>query len=149
VCSSDLDTPETAYNYNKCRVISENTHYEVTITSIPGLWDQATGAVTFPEGQRGLYRDKLATQDRQTTRDTPSSNEGTIVWTTGTGENCSPTSSPTYEGAASIHRRSRHSTVGAVITYQTGSPTRTLGHILGPPVPDCDKDCYSTQMPGQ
>ncbi len=130
----------------------ERTFIEIHVDKIRGSHDTQTGEVTFNNGVRAPFNDKVL-------RD---AFVGTIIWDA-KEPNCSATVSQIYLGKAEVHYHratlegkgkgstlhaalSDHDPLNAVVMVKSGN--QFAGLVLQQPLHLCDRRCYSTQIQG-
>ena len=115
------------------RYSTEETVIDVTISTVRGTADTASGQVIFGNGIRANYKDQVV-------RDAI---EGTLVWTT-KEPGCGDTVSEIFRGTATIHRRQGAADlVEAVVMIKHNTTDQFAGLVLKAITTTCDVRCLS------
>ena len=117
---------------------TEETILDITVSTVRGTADTATGQAIFGNGIRANYKD-LVIRDAI---------EGMLVWDS-KEPGCSDTVSEIFRGEATLHRR--HGTNGlvdAVVMIRHNATDQFAGLVLKAVITTCDIRCFTTQIRG-
>ena len=120
------------------RYSTEETLLDITLTTVRGTADTATGEVIFTNGIRANYKDLVTRDDL----------EGTMVWTA-EEPGCEDTVSEIFHGGAALHRlRSSPSLQGSIVLLRSNDTSQFAGLVLKALTTTCGVRCFTTQVKG-
>ena len=117
---------------------TEETVLEITLTTVRGTADTATGEVVFTNGIRANYKD-LVVRDAL---------EGTMVWQA-EEPGCEDTVSEVFNGITDLHRLSNAPNLqGSIILVRNNDTAQFAGLVLKAIATTCGVRCFTTQVKG-